>query len=352
MSVLEEYLIATWAGYQNICFATIRWIFVLITCGNTMQNLTSFPYSCVLALALISATANAESALCESEDYPMLTIWNKCIFWSTSQEGWFWYKRHAEEIPEDEKRTSGEMNPDTAGVPERLSVKWLKEHSEEYLARAIDNPTPDNVRTYYLMQKVMMDKSEKFAQIAAKIGVEPSINETLLMPTASYAAKALEKDLSDRKRMIIERLAGGKLGIFFFYRSDCRYSALMGKMLRQFILSRGITVKAIAADGKYLPDSGFRDFVADRGQAAIWGITSVPALVAFDAESGRTLPFAFGLMNANELDDALLSAAESLNLLTGDELRLLHPEQTGVSSAESELVLLLGNGQESDIHFN
>ena len=104
-------------------------------------------------------------------------------YFADKQRGWFWY----EVLPEPVKKTQPEsqaeqekLKPDikpTSDVqaeiepkiqanpsaePQPLSSAWLKQNLEHYLNQAIDDPSPENVAAFYYLQRVMMDKAERF----------------------------------------------------------------------------------------------------------------------------------------------------------------------------------------------
>ena len=69
---------------------------------------------------------------------------------------------------------------------------------EKYRDKAIDDPTSENVSTYMYLQRVMLDKAEKFADASQKLVMRDAVlDENARRPIATFGAFAKD-DMSNR----------------------------------------------------------------------------------------------------------------------------------------------------------
>lgn len=105
-------------------------------------------------------------------------------FYENSEDGWFWYKDEKDEPRKPEQLKKQTPSPQeqlkNAENPEKaFSVAWLRKNIPRYLDLAIDNPTPENVRAFLLIQRIMLDKAENFSQaVQAQVVGDVLIDES------------------------------------------------------------------------------------------------------------------------------------------------------------------------------
>ena len=76
-------------------------------------------------------------------------------------------------------------------APTPLSVAWLRKKFETNRDQAIDAPAPENVAAYFYLQRVMMDKAHRFADVAQEVVMlEPRLDENVRRPISSFAVQA------------------------------------------------------------------------------------------------------------------------------------------------------------------
>jgi hypothetical protein len=51
-----------------------------------------------------------------------------------------------------------------SGAPAPLSAAWLRANLERFRDQAIDDPSPRNVALYLYLQRLVLDKAERFAE--------------------------------------------------------------------------------------------------------------------------------------------------------------------------------------------
>jgi len=98
--------------------------------------------------------------------------------------------------------------PATPTGPAPLSSAWIRENMQNYLDNAIDNPTPENISAYLLIQKYAMDKSFAYmdATEAATLG-NPLLDEINKRPSANFAKKELNRSTTATRKNTIEKIS-------------------------------------------------------------------------------------------------------------------------------------------------
>ena len=154
--------------------------------------------SCFLLLALSfhgiasAQENNGKSAFFGVSDGrdPAASVIHDSTFYGDKERGWFWYE---EPISDDEpvedvapppeppppKEIKAEQPPAKPAEAKPLSAEWFRKNMEKYRDKAIDEPTPENVSAYMYLQRVVLDKSEKFAQVTQQVVMsDPVLDET------------------------------------------------------------------------------------------------------------------------------------------------------------------------------
>lgn len=257
-------------------------------------------------------------------------------FFDGAAEGWFWYAdppppELAPETPEEAPpAVEPAVAPDTAAAstapgPAPLSVEWLQANLDRYKNRAIDDPTPDNVRAYLLLQRVSMDKASAFAEAvqAATVG-DPLLDATMERPIASFAAQEMDRTAHRARQALIGVLAE-TVGLVFFYRSDCPFCERQAPILAALAETTGVSVMAVAVDHRPMASGAFAaDWTPDRGQAAALGVQTVPAIYAL-RPPGEAALIAQGMMDLTELTSRLLLVARQQGWISEEAFEATRP---------------------------
>jgi conjugal transfer pilus assembly protein TraF len=246
-------------------------------------------------------------------------------FYERSAEGWFWY---AEEPPEPEEpepepeappppvpapplAESAEPEqpaPTTPAGPAPLSAAWLRANLERYRDQAIDDPSPSNVALYLYLQRLVLDKAERFAEATQRaVWSDPLLDETTRRPLATFAANLVNREAGAAREAALREIAK-TAGLWFFYRADCPYCEAQAPLLDLLRTRYGLSVRAIALDGRPLPGGFFPTFATDAGQAKALGVVSTPALFLVRPPDG-VVPIAQGVLSLAELQERLVNAA-------------------------------------------
>ena len=235
-------------------------------------------------------------------------------------EGWFWYEIEPEPPPEKPPKPPAESPanqkapPQTVVEPPPLSAEWLRLNLPKYLDRALDAPTPDNVASYYYLQRVALDKSNKFSDVAQEVVTEDyALDEVSRRPLATYAVNEMNR-VAGATRGAVLREIGAKAGILFVYRSECQYCQVQAPVLKAFARLYGFTILPISLDGMPMADGSFPDYRPDTGQARELGVQQTPAMFLAQPPN-RVVELAQGALSIDELTERVVMAAKQLGLI-------------------------------------
>ena len=175
----------------------------------------------------------------------------------------------------------------------------------ELKAKAILEPSTENITAYVEYQRVQLDRASMFSDVWQRaVWQNPDLDYTLQRPVGTVAkAQWLETRKVDRDQAI-SRL-GERYGIFYFFAQSCGACTIFSPILKSVADSHGLHVMAISTDGG--PSDVFTRYSADSGQRERMGLTSkaTPAVVLFDTVTHRAVPIGYGVIAADELMDRI-----------------------------------------------
>jgi conjugal transfer pilus assembly protein TraF len=240
-------------------------------------------------------------------------------FYARKGEGWFWYRDPTPAPPVEPVEppppaptpapapTAAATPAATAAPP--LSAAWMRANLERYRDRAIDDPTPENVAAYFYLQRIVLDKSSRFAAVAQRVVQgDPVLDEIARRPTATFGANLANKTASAARDAVLARIAG-MAAVWFFYRAECPYCEAQAPLLALMGQRYGFTVLAVALDGRALPGGFFPQFRPDSGQARALGVRSTPALFLVRPDGPAFAPVAQGVLSLAQLQERFVLAA-------------------------------------------
>lgn len=207
-------------------------------------------------------------------------------YYEAKEEGWFW--REIIPVPVGPlDRTGATAAPIPEFVPEPaeepagltpLSPAWLREKLPEFRDRALEDPSPENVRAYFYLQRYAMDIAQRFALVAQQVVLtDPALDENTRRPISTYGGQVFD-DVARENRLVVAAKVAAQAGVWYFYRSDCPYCRAQNPVLERLQKRIGLAVLPIALDGQAMPERAFARFVADHGHAQQLGVTQTPTL--------------------------------------------------------------------------
>ena len=175
---------------------------------------------------------------------------------------------------------------------------------EELKARAILDPTPENVTSYIRFQRAQLDRSSTFADVWQRaLWQDPGLDYTLQRPVSALGKRAwIDQRKADRDHVMAE--LGRRYGVFYFFASSCGACDIFAPILKAVADRYALPVLAVSMDGG--PSAIFHDYMVDSGQYERLGLGSdrqVPALVLFDSVTRRPIPIGYGILSQDEILD-------------------------------------------------
>lgn len=208
--------------------------------------------------------------------------------------------------------------------PEAFTVAWYRENVQKLRDRAIDEPTQENVRAYYLAQRIMLDKASRFTDMARLVtSTDPLIDESSRRSTSTFGAMDQSAE-AEKLTACYKRHCHTRWGFLFFRGEDCSICVKQAAIMNTFTYMTGMKVIPISIDGKPMPGNIMENWRADTGQAAKLQITNTPALaLAIPPEATRIL--SFGPLSADQLISRTIMIAHDSGLITNEQYKSTLP---------------------------
>ncbi len=248
------------------------------------------------------------------------------IFYRSGAEGWYWYQDppKEEELPQ-QPEVKPEPKPAVAAkpAPAPFTLKWVQEMLPKYRERAWDNPTQENVQAYFLVQRFAMDRATQFADVAQQVVVgNAMLDEGMRRPLASFATTYLDRASAVRTDELLKKVSE-KAGIFFFFKSDCRFCEAQAPLLG-FLEDMGFDILAVSLDGGELQSRKFKNTKLDSGQAEVLGVQATPAMFLM-SEDGHFSAIGQTVLSFSELRRRILLVAQREGWITDAEYKETQP---------------------------
>jgi len=243
-------------------------------------------------------------------------------YWGGRSDGWHFYEV---EPPKPKKIKPPEpIAPFIAPAPIEpepapLSVEWLAKNIPIYTRRAIDNPTPENVELVAYLNRLSLDKSERYSQAMAQVAIRnPGLDEYARSPITSAQRATAEKAITAAKKQVMEGLSQ-RVGLWYFYSSTCPYCQAQDPILDYFQQRSAFSILNISLDGGPLASGQPKPFVVNAGHAEQLGVMTTPTLVVADTQTGQLYNLAAGLRTVSEIEERVLQLAVAENWITANQ---------------------------------
>jgi len=213
---------------------------------------------------------------------------------------WFYCSK-----PRPSPRQGQATAPAQSSAVERMAA--ITRQLDELKARAILEPTEENVIAYVRFQREQLDRASTFSDTWQRaLWQNPDLDYTLQRPVSTVGKRAwLDNRKADRDAVMAS--LSQRYGLFYFYAQSCGACELFAPILRSVADSHRLAVMAVSMDGG--PSREFPNYVVDAGQRARMGIPGkeTPALVLFDTVTKRTIPVGYGILSADEIMDRIFA---------------------------------------------
>ncbi len=177
----------------------------------------------------------------------------------------------------------------------------------ELKARAILEPSPENITAYIRYQREQLDRSSLFSDVWQRaVWQDPELDYTQVRPVSTLGKRQwLDQRKLDRDQVL--NSLRDRYGLFYFFAQGCAPCGVMSPILKSVADSHRIPVMAVSTDGG--PSEIFPRYVVDSGQRERMGLDSkiTPAIVLFDSRTKRAIPIGYGVLAADELMDRIFT---------------------------------------------
>ena len=279
-------------------------------------------FAVVIAVSAVAVSVSAESR-----------------FYDRAAEGWFWYRDPPEPEAAPVAPPSAEPSPQpTAAPPAPFSSAWLKSAIPQYLDRALDNPTADNVRAVLYLQRIAVDKATLYSELSQQVTVgDPYLDTEFERPLSTFAVQDVDRAAAAAQTALLRHL-GDSIGVLWFYRSDCAFCERQAPVIEALGRSTGLAVMTVSLDGLPMPSGAFaQSFVVDRGQAARLGVQSTPAIFVMKPPDEVEL-VSQGMMQLSDLRERILLVARRRGWISDEAWEATRPvRRTTVAVAPEAL---------------
>ena len=250
----------------------------------------------MIALALATASNKSASAQNAEANAPAE---NDAFYCEERKLGYWFYCTKPEPAAKSEAAAPTSL-PDAVTRMEAITAEL-----RELKARAILEPTPDNVTAYIRFQREQLDRASLFSDVWQRaIWQDPDLDYTLQRPVSTLAKRQWQDSRASERNGVMANLSA-RYGLFYFFAQSCGACEVMSPIVRSVTGNWGITVRAISTDGG--PSRHFPNYIVETNQRSKMGLEPkvTPAVVLWDALKGRPIPIGYGVMSADELQDRI-----------------------------------------------
>jgi len=100
------------------------------------------------------------------------------------------------------------LPPTAQSGPAPLKAAWLRANLERFRDQAIDDPTTRNVALYLYLQRLVLDKAERFAEATQRaVWADPLLDETTRRPLATFAANLVNREAGAAREAALAAIA-------------------------------------------------------------------------------------------------------------------------------------------------
>lgn len=248
-------------------------------------------------------------------------------------DGWHFYKEKIDrdEEPAEEPKPPAppkiELPPPSPLVPvapagpPALSTEWLKVNLPKYRQAAMDNPSEANIKAYFALQKVSVDKATVFSEKASHyINGDFNLDENQRRSVNTFAGR-IQNDIGNEKSEELIVKLSKTIGVFYFF-DESKFSSSMNFVFDTFKRFYPDFAAVIISDATaQAHQAPFSPSIIrpNKGRSEQMGISQFPAIVLV-AEDGRTQIVSQAAISLQALKTSIIDGAVKLGALTYDDL--------------------------------
>ncbi len=219
--------------------------------------------------------------------------------------GWHFYCDRDRQDAEEDVRAKQQPPARPASPMERILE--MRRALEEARAKAILDPSADNVAAYLHLQQETLQRAASFSDAFRRtVWGNPELDYTLRRPVGALAKRVWSDERRAERTAVLARL-GERYGLIYLGSAQCSECRVFGPLLRAFALRHGLDVLAVSLTGE--PLEGWPEAVPDQGRSARLGLTTrvVPAVFLYDTQTSRALAVSFGVVAEDQLAERIFA---------------------------------------------
>ena len=232
--------------------------------------------------------------------------WNK-----RHAEGWFWRDIDPEmqepEIAEEKIAKPTFIDPSTLYPPMNnplvdplASLEILQKAVETSKARAVLQPTNENLMNWIQVQNELLKKNTLFADNWQRlVWRNPEYDYNQVRPSNPVALKAYSESYKLDRREALREISK-EYGLYFVIAESCPYCHEMAPYLKRFAETYGFTVITVSVDGGSVAE--FQNAMYSPEFAERLGVKITPAIILAKPSEGVIEPISYGFISLKELE--------------------------------------------------
>jgi conjugal transfer pilus assembly protein TraF len=226
-------------------------------------------------------------------------------------EGWFWRDLDPE-VLEPEKIEEEESKPAMVNADSLypsmndpltdplVTLEALQKAVEQSKARAVLQPTNENLMNWIKVQNELLKKNTLFADNWQRlVWRNPEYDYNQVRPSNPVALKAYSQSYKMDRREALSEISK-EYGLYFVIAESCPYCHEMAPYLKRFAENYGFTVITVSVDGGSVPE--FPDAMYSPEFAERLGVKITPAIILAKPSEGVIEPISYGFVSLKELE--------------------------------------------------
>jgi conjugal transfer pilus assembly protein TraF len=244
-------------------------------------------------------------------------------------------RRKPEQAPAPTPQAAVAARPAASGAS-KVTVDWLRTNYPLLEERAIDDPSPVNLRAAAYVKRIVLDKASRYASAMQQaVLADPLLNENSRIPYASMGAAAVRNaDLQAQAAAVREMSKAG--GLLVFVDGQCRFCKAELPILEHLHHEYALEYLLVSIDGSTIPGAKVAA-IRDTGVFAKLGLKLTPSMVfvprptAYQGGDPNTyLVVSQGFYAADELVKQISYAGYQKHLLADATMRDLGVWDRGI----------------------
>ena len=251
------------------------------------------------AACLLAASLLTPSPVYAGDEPSVATADGQDPFYCAERRLGYWFYCLKPRLPEKIEP----LPPETPSATSQLNA--ITATLRELKAKAILEPTAENVTAYIRFQRRQLDQASLFSDVWQRaIWQEPELDYTLQRPVSTLGKRAWQDSRKAERDAVMAHLSE-RFGLFYFFAQSCGACEVMSPIVQGVTTTWHIAVRAISTDGG--PSRHFPRYTVETNQRRRMGLDPAitPALVLWDAAANRAIPIGYGVMSADELQDRI-----------------------------------------------